>query len=75
MPFVPSRHTPIKPYCNSPEHNPPDMIVLEPGAHVWQCPACGQETTVGVPSVRMHSYGPIEPNGNALKISDDHTEL
>ncbi len=35
--------------CLSPEHNPPSMIVLEPGLYRYTCPACGNvvEFTVG----------------------------
>lgn len=39
--------------CNSPEHDPPGMIVLQPGTHVWQCPCCGQKTTITVQAPRM----------------------
>jgi len=27
--------------CKHPEHNPPGMIVLEPGLYEYECPACG----------------------------------
>ena len=27
--------------CNHPDHNPPAMIVLEPGFYEYECPACG----------------------------------
>jgi len=37
--------------CISPEHNPPNMIVLPPGKHVWKCPVCGQETVVFTPII------------------------
>lgn len=30
-----------KPPCRHPEHNPPSMIVLEPGVYEHICPACG----------------------------------
>lgn len=30
--------------CTSPEHNPPNMIVLEPGVYEYTCPQCGKIT-------------------------------
>lgn len=58
MPFI--DHKPpgngwVKPKCRSPEHDPPGMIVLKPGAHIWECPACGHETTVHVDSHTLSS--------------------
>lgn len=52
MPFLPRTDQDLwqKP-CNSPEHNPPGMIVLPTGSHTWQCPACGHETTFYVAGV------------------------
>lgn len=52
MPFIPQE--PEKSYpapnpCMHPEHNPPNMMVLPPGVHVWRCPACGQEVTINKP--------------------------
>lgn len=46
MPFI--KHIPPKgrPQCMSPEHNPPSMMVLEPGVHIWACPACNDTQTV-----------------------------
>lgn len=35
--------------CNSPEHNPPGMIVLEPGTHTYECPNCGRLQTIIIP--------------------------
>jgi hypothetical protein len=35
--------------CIHPEHNPPDMIVLDPGTHTYQCPACKHETIIVIP--------------------------
>jgi len=29
--------------CRHPEHNPPTMIVLEPGLYEHTCPACGKK--------------------------------
>ncbi len=49
MPFLPvpeSKKIP-KP-CRSAEHNPRAMMVLPPGQHIWQCPACGQKTSFHV---------------------------
>lgn len=35
--------------CTHPEHNPPNMIVLEPGIYKHTCPGCGEITTFTVP--------------------------
>ena len=37
--------------CLHPEHNPPTMIVLEPGTYEYTCPGCGEKTTFVVPQV------------------------
>lgn len=41
----------IKPPCLSPEHNPPNNIVLEPGEYEYICPACGHRVEFIVPVV------------------------
>jgi hypothetical protein len=54
MPFIPNpdpEKNKYKPPCTSPEHNPPGMIVLPPGEHVWQCPSCGEITKFTVSGV------------------------
>ena len=43
MPFI-GHEPPPPPPCRSPEHGPPNMMVLPPGAHTWQCPMCGYIT-------------------------------
>ncbi len=52
MPFRPlkpeEKKSWIKESCKCPEHNPPGMIVLKPGLHIWVCPHCGQEQPVFV---------------------------
>lgn len=50
MPFIKHDPTVIE-RCNNPEHNPPGLIVLEPGIHTYQCPSCGEITTVNAPLV------------------------
>ena len=35
--------------CTHPEHNPPSMIVLEPGVYEHACPGCGKTQTVVQP--------------------------
>lgn len=32
--------------CAHPEHEPPGMIVLQPGVYEWKCPGCHKETIV-----------------------------
>lgn len=43
--------------CHHPEHNPPGMIVLKPGIHTYQCPACGEIQTITIqrPELTLHS--------------------
>ena len=43
--------------CSHPEHNPPGMIVLDPGVYEHTCPACGKRTEFVVP------YGPSLSSG------------
>jgi len=40
-------------YCRHPEHEPPTMIVLQPGTYDWTCPGCGAVRTVRVPARPM----------------------
>lgn len=40
-------------HCLDPEHNPPTMIVLEPGLYEYTCPSCGHVTVVNVPLITM----------------------
>ena len=35
--------------CRHPDHNPPIMILLDPGVYENVCPACGAKTTFRVP--------------------------
>lgn len=46
MPFI--EHIKPPKYCRHPEHNPPSMIVLPAGTHVYECPACGEQQSVNV---------------------------
>lgn len=48
MPFVKSEAWQPERRCRHREHNPPRMIVLEPGSHTWECPACGERQTITV---------------------------
>jgi hypothetical protein len=32
-------------FCNHPEHNPPNMIVLPPGVYEHTCPRCHHKKT------------------------------
>lgn len=38
----------VKTPCMSPEHNPPNMIVLPPGVYRHTCPSCGNTVTFTV---------------------------
>lgn len=46
--FTPFREQEI---CKDKQHNPPSMIVLEPGIHEWTCPSCGKVTVIKVPKI------------------------
>lgn len=48
MPFVSFVPWPTPKRCLDAEHNPPGHIVLQPGLHVWVCPACGARQIVRV---------------------------
>ena len=48
MPFVKFDPPTKEERCLSTEHNPPSHIVLQPGTHTYECPACGQKTTFTV---------------------------
>lgn len=51
MPFLPEKFVPylLPEFCQDKEHNPPGMIVLEPGVHTWKCPCCGHEQKIDIP--------------------------
>lgn len=40
-----------KPYCIHPEHNPPNLISLDPGTYRYTCPSCGEVTVFVVPMI------------------------
>ena len=42
MPFVGFKPFPKVEICRHPEHDPPKLVLLEPGVHVYKCPACGK---------------------------------
>lgn len=48
MPFVKFTPHEFEKQCRHPNHNPPSMIVLQPGVHTYQCPACKQEQTLTI---------------------------
>lgn len=39
--------------CTSSEHNPPSMMVYEPGTYEYACPSCGKVTWFSVGSSRL----------------------
>jgi len=49
MPFTDFKPHPKEDRCIHPEHDPPGMIVLEPGTHTYECPGCGAKQTFTVP--------------------------
>ena len=64
MPF--KRYEPFEKQetCTHPEHDPPGMIVLEPGTHVYECPRCGAEQSVIVPPRPMLGGSPDQVQVN-----------
>jgi len=36
--------------CTSPEHNPPQWMVYQPGVYKWTCPVCGMAQVFTVES-------------------------
>lgn len=44
--------------CQDPEHNPPTMIVLEPGTYRHTCPGCGRNMIFTVPGVTCRTTTP-----------------
>lgn len=62
MPFT--KYKPLDPQdrpCNHPEHDPPGMLVQEPGTYTWQCPRCGREVTYVVPPRPICSIDTLPP--------------
>jgi len=51
MPFIKHKLINRKDVCNSPEHQPPMHIHLEPGEHTWKCSRCGEEIVINVPMI------------------------
>lgn len=41
----------IDPPCFNPCHNPPGMIVLQPGVYKHTCPSCGKVVIFTVPQI------------------------
>lgn len=39
----------IRKMCQHPSHDPPNMIVLEPGVYEHECPACHEKQAVVIP--------------------------
>lgn len=57
MPLKKIRDLPEKKICRDPEHEFPNMMVLEPGIWEHTCPGCGKATVVRVDN----SYKSIVP--------------
>lgn len=36
-------------FCRHPNHNPPNMIVLQPGEYEHECPKCGYKQNIIIP--------------------------
>jgi hypothetical protein len=55
--------------CTSPEHDPPSMLVQQPGTYTWKCPHCGREVTYVVPPrpiCSIDTVPPICPNFSSI---------
>ncbi len=53
MTFIKHIPPPEDTRCRSREHNPPSMIVLPAGVHIWQCEDCGQQQTIRIGEVSL----------------------
>jgi hypothetical protein len=42
-------------FCHHPEHNPPSMIVLEPGTYEHTCPSCHAKIVFRVDGVHLNA--------------------
>lgn len=51
MSFIKHEEPKVEETCLSSEHNPPMHIVLKPGKHTYQCPACGKITEFEIPVI------------------------
>lgn len=45
--------------CRHPEHDPPTMIVLQPGTYRHTCPACGNQVVFVVSPGPSLNNGPL----------------
>jgi hypothetical protein len=50
-PLTPEELKKVQPPCDSPEHNPPNMMVITVPTK-WRCPKCGATTLLMPPSTR-----------------------
>lgn len=57
MPFVKHEPNPVVKPCHHPEHYPPTTVYLDPGIHTWECPNCGEQAKVKIPSLEDYSMG------------------
>lgn len=49
-------------HCISPQHNPPNMMVYQPGCYEWKCPSCGHITAFSVPLITCEKNKYTEEN-------------
>lgn len=49
MPFKKISSFSTEPRCLHPEHNPPTMILMEPGVYEYTCPGCEHSQEYVVP--------------------------
>ena len=43
----------VKSHCKHPEHDPPKMMVFEPGTYEHECPGCGKKIVFRVTQGQM----------------------
>lgn len=53
--------------CRSSEHNPPNMIVLEPGTYEHTCPQCGHKTVFTVGGVFLQTQSTHTPSNVTVR--------
>lgn len=51
MPTIKIKDFDSQDYCGHPEHDPPTMIVFEPGEYEHTCPGCGKKQRFIVPMI------------------------
>ena len=57
--------------CVSPEHLPPQHMVLEPGTYEYTCPVCGQVTVIRDQLTTLFEHLVLPPDLSIPGVKDD----